>query len=260
MKEFIFDEKKYAEDMIFDHKVDRSNINAYIFQLAKYNYFVENMDDDSNYHNIIDYLRKYCSMFAESDYCIKIEKIIKQVKKREYVKVDSIKIRQSELDFIKSLDNIRQEKLAFVLLCISKFNHEAYHTNDYWVNNYSIGTVGTLARVHVTKQEKLELYRELYLKHAFELSNKIGTFNQRILFVSEDENDPVVLELNEIDYKELAYTYLYYKNGFSGYARCEKCGRLIRKKANNQKYCKECSQIVEKEKCRQRVQKHREKM
>lgn len=255
MKEFIFDEQKHAEQVINSHKVDKSNIKDFIFKLAKYNYYVNKMDDDINYHAIVEYLRKYCNMFVEADYCQFIDKYIKNCKKKEYIMIDSIKIRRSELDFIESLNNIRLEKIAFVLLCVAKYDHEAYGLEDYWVNNYSIGSITSMARVHVTSNEKLQLYRELFLAKVFNLSKKVGTCNQQILFVSEKESDPVVLELTEIDYKELAYTYLFYKNGFSGYINCSKCGKLIRKTANSSKYCRECAKESKKESNRTSYQK-----
>ena len=52
-----------------------------------------------------------------------------------------------------------------------------------------------------------------------------------------EDNEGIVI--NETDSKELAYSYLNWKNG-GGYKRCEACGRLFR---NNRyrKYCHECS-------------------
>ena len=42
---------------------------------------------------------------------------------------------------------------------------------------------------------------------------KNDDLSKRIDYVSDDENDPVVLELDESNYHELAYTYLNWKNG-----------------------------------------------
>ena len=80
------------------------------------------------------------------------------------------------------------------------------------------------------------------------MSHKVGSANKKILYVSNDNNDNVVLELVENDFKELAYTYLFYKNGFSGYVHCDRCGRLVKIKANNQKYCKNCADEIHLEK------------
>ena len=54
-----------------------------------------------------------------------------------------------------------------------------------------------------------------------------------------DNNGDEGIVINEVDSKELAYSYLNWKNG-GGYKRCEACGRLFR---NNRyrKYCHECS-------------------
>ena len=237
MKEFIFDEKKYAEDMIFDHKVDRSNINAYIFQLAKYNYFVENMDDDSNYHNIVDYLRKYCSMFAESDYCIKIEKIIKQVKKREYVKVNSIKIRQSELDFIKSLDNIRQEKLAFVLLCVAKYWDAVSDKNNHWVNS-SDKDIMQMANINTSIQRQSLMFAELRNAGFIRFSKKIDNLNVQVCFMESGKTG-----MHIQDFRNLGYQYMKHYGG--QYFECVNCGLTVKMqepaKGRPQKYCPNCA-------------------
>ena len=60
-----------------------------------------------------------------------------------------------------------------------------------------------------------------------------------------DDSSEAVIELGEADYKELAYTYLNYKNG--GYKHCKGCGRLFKMHKNSpgRLYCKECGQKEE---------------
>ena len=111
--------------------------------------------------------------------------------------------------------------------------------------------------MHVTKNENLKLFRELVLAGAIESNSSGVNLYEHILFISDNKDDEVVLELSENDYKELAYTYLYYKNGFSGYIHCEKCGRLVKQKSNRQKFCDECAAISKKESDVKRYQKFR---
>jgi hypothetical protein len=58
--------------------------------------------------------------------------------------------------------------------------------------------------------------------------------SKRIDYISDDEEDVVVLELDESNYYELAYTYLNWKNN-GGYKKCRKCGRLFRVKTGPMK-------------------------
>ena len=107
----------------------------------------------------------------------------------------------------------------------------------------SISDLFKLARIAIPCKDRATYlhfaYEEgLLVEHTF-----VGTNLKIVGFVDNDSD--TVLELNEDDYKELAYTYLNYKNG--GYKKCASCGRLfkMRKGANKQLYCKECGQKKE---------------
>lgn len=247
MSEFIFDELSNDILLINSHKITRENVKSYVFKLAKYNYFIEKMDDNANYDAIVTYLKQYWSMFSGPDWHETIENAIKNCQKREYRLIDSIKITQKELDYIRSFNDIQLEKLLFVMLCIAKYDHFYSDSEDFWLNRSNSFIFGQ-ARVHVKVKDRLELLRKLYLAGTFDMSHKVGSANKKILYVSNDNNDNVVLELAENDFKELAYTYLFYKNGFSGYVHCDRCGRLVKIKANNQKYCKNCADEIHLEK------------
>ena len=72
------------------------------------------------------------------------------------------------------------------------------------------------------------------------LKKRNPQIRHKLNYVSYDEEDPIVLELTENNYKELAFTYLNWKNG--GYKECKNCGRLFKtKKEGNQLYCKKCA-------------------
>lgn len=243
MKDFVFDEMQMAKNMISKHSINENNVYDYIKMLTKYNYYVNNMSDQDNYADVVAYIKRHWDMFEEQTYEKNIENSIKYAKKRSFKAIDDIAIYRSELDFIQSIGDIRLEKIAFVLLCVAKYDHYYSDSSDYWVNR-SISSTFKLARVHVTAKEQPKLFRELYLTGAFVTSNRVGDVNQRLLFVSDGVDDEIVLALNENDYKELAYLYLFYKNGFDGYVHCEKCGRLTKKRSNNQKLCRECAKIV----------------
>ena len=55
---FLFNEKSAIENMINMKVVDNDNIFVTIKDLARYNYFVYNMDKDNNYKSILKYLQK----------------------------------------------------------------------------------------------------------------------------------------------------------------------------------------------------------
>lgn len=243
MKKFVFDGLSYAKNVIDNHDIDEKNANEHMILLAKYNFHIENMDDIANYHSIVQYMSTYWNGFMEADHQQKIEDFIKNSHEFGFKNIESIKITKKELDFIASLENIRLEKIAFVLLCVAKYECYYHDEPKYWIC-WPLNAISKLARVHVTKKENLVLYRQLVLMGAIESNSVKNNLYEHVLFASNDKNDEIVLELSENDYKELAYTYLYYKNGFSGYVHCGKCGRLVKQKSNRQKFCSDCAQLV----------------
>ena len=83
--------------------------------------------------------------------------------------------------------------------------------------------------------------RDYYLRFAYEEgilkpNYSIGNNAYTAAFVSHNDEE-IVLELNESDYLEIAYTYLNYKNG--GYKRCKACGRWFKVSVGkpNEQYC-----------------------
>lgn len=241
MSKFIFDELKNDENIINSCSFDGISVNSMIYKLAKYNFYVNKMTDEQNYDAISDYMKAHLCGFVGTDWDESIKNCIKSCKKSPYKKVDSVKITKKELDYIKSFNDIKKEKVLFVMLCLAKYNHFFYNRNGFWVNE-SLSLIFREARVHIKSTERLEFLRQLFLIGAYDMPYGTGTSSKKIMFVSEDEDDDVILELTAIDFEELAYTYLFYKDGFLGYIHCDKCGRLTKQKSNRQRFCRECAE------------------
>ena len=88
-------------------------------------------------------------------------------------------------------------------------------------------------------------YATLYDKGILKKNNSPVSTIQIVAFVSHNEEDKIVFELQEVDYLELAYAYLSWKSDGKGYDRCQKCNRLMRQsKTKPRKYCEECAKVV----------------
>ena len=256
MSKFIFDELINDENIINSYSFDGISVNSMIYKLAKYNFYINKMTDEQNYNAITDYMKAHLCGFVGTDWDESIKNCIKSCKKSPYKKVDSIKITKKELDYIKFFDDIKKEKVLFVMLCLAKYNHFFYNRNDFWVNE-SLSLIFREARVHIKSTERHEFLRQLFLAGAYDMPYGTGISSKKVMFVSNGENDDVVLELSEIDFEELAYTYLFYKDGFSGYIHCDKCGRLTKQKSNRQKFCSECAKESKRESDSRRYEKFR---
>ena len=242
MINFKFDDKTDIENKIRNGYVNQENPEDTIRDLARYNYHICGMDKEYNYDAILAYMTRNCADFYEEKYFKIIYRNISSAKKYKFRNVDSVKITQAEFDRIAGLNDIRKEKIAFVLLAIAKYYNSVSPDNNNRMY-ISMSDLFKLARVSIPCKERASYlhfaYQEgILVEHMF-----VGTNLKVVGFVDDDSE--TVMELNEDDYKELAYTYLNYKNG--GYKRCKGCGRLFKMHKNSpgRLYCKECGQKEE---------------
>jgi hypothetical protein len=242
MINFKFDDRADIENKINNGYVNKDNLEDTIRDLARYNYHVLNMKKEDNYDAIRNYMTQNCSDFYEEMYFKTIYRNISSAKKYKFRDVSTVKITKNELDKIAELNDIRKEKIAFVLLAVAKYYNNVSTDNN---NRMYISTsdLFKLARVSIPCKERASYlnfaYKEgILVEHTF-----VGTTLKVVGFI--DNSSDVIMELSEDDYKELAYTYLNYKNG--GYKHCKCCGRLFKMSKNSpgRLYCNECGQKEE---------------
>ena len=242
MINFKFDDKKDIESKISSNYVNQENPEDTIRDLARYNHHILCMKKEDNYDSILAYMSKNCADFYEEKYFKIIYRNIASAKKYKFRSVAPVVITKSEIDKIISLNDIRKEKIAFVLLAVAKYynNVSSDNNNRMYI---SMSDLFKLSRVAIPCKERASYlhfaYQEgILIEHMF-----VGT-NLKIVGIVDD-NSEAVLELGEDDYKELAYAYLNYKNG--GYKHCKSCGKLFKmsKNAPGRLYCKDCGQKEE---------------
>lgn len=239
MKEYIFNEKQYIEKMIHDGIVDENNPTYTIKNLARYNFYVCGMDKNKNYDEINKYMREHCDVYTEIGYQNIIKGCIRDVKKRPWANIDGIVITKQDLERIRALNDDRKERLAFVLLADAKFNDVCGNkkTDISWLG---VRDLYQLARVTMPIKDRALFLSFLCDNGMIEENYNPRFTGMKLLYVSDDGE--VGLTLDENSYKELAFTYMNWKNG--GYKACEGCGRLIKIKGNT-RYCKLCKPTYE---------------
>ena len=245
MIDYIFNEKEYIEAMIKSNYVDNNAPMKTIRLLARYCYFVLGFDRDKSYQYIVSYMNLNAMDFHEQRSIKRVKECINGAKDSgAWKNITTVPITKGELDKISSLNDGKQEKIAFVLLADAKYHAQC--SGKERNNSYlSISDIFKLARVPCPYKE-----RAYFLNFLFK-DREGGSFAQREIYgsrrnnvvyklnyVSYDLNDEVVLELNENNYTELASIYLNWKDG--GYKKCKNCGRLFKFKTNSQ-YCKKCA-------------------
>lgn len=245
MIEFKFDEEFKIRTAVELKKLSGVPVRKAIWTLALYYTKLCGHKKDDVYKDIVCYIGENLPGVYYEEYIADIERCIRRAAKYELKKVDNIQIRQSEMDIVQRYSDTRKQKITFVLIALAKYFNALYKNdaNCLWAKTSEIFK---MARVSIAAKE-----RNLFLSYAYE--DKILVPNLRIGqnlmivgVVSNDEDDPVVLELNEGDYLDLAYSYLNYKTGH-GYKRCLECGRWFKiiKKQPGRKYCFEHTRAKE---------------
>ena len=237
----ILNEEKYARDVLTGQRDDVKSIKQKIDLIARYNHHVLHKDNDDSYSSIIKWLEKHHDIFSEQGYSNIISDCIKKAAKKPFYHIESIKVTKKEMDLIVSQNNLRHEKILFVLLCMAKIQKIAYGF-DSGLISYNMTELFKTARVSVPVDERENILHEFLKLELIGLPFKNDTKCLFIKFMDESEED-VVLELNEQDCGELAYAYLRY-TGKSKVSRCIKCGKLIKQSKKFGDTCKGCQVSV----------------
>lgn len=235
MIKFKFHEERDIINSVESNLMDFSNPRGVIWTLALYYINLKKIDDKEAFNSIISYISNNDETFYYEQYLSDIKKCINKAKKYEIKNIDKIIITKSEMDVIQSFNDIKKEKIVFVLIALAKY-FNALYGNDRDYCFAKTRDIFKYARVVIPASE-----RDYYLHFAYEsgvlLPNfSVGSNMQLVGAVSHDEEESVLI-LDEYDYKELAYAYLNYKNG--GYKRCKECGAWFKTKSSepNLKYC-----------------------
>jgi hypothetical protein len=258
-KGVCFDERRDLISYIESGILEEDHIGRTIYKRARYNYFIKNLTDKKSYNDIVDFVTSNSTTgLTDFDIYEFVNKAINSAKKVGLKRVDHIYITKSELDFIKNLGDIKLEKIAFVLLALAKYHNEVSGEDNNMVY-LKLSEVKNMARINMNRIDFEYFYANLYDVGVLQRNTSPVSTIQIVDFVSHDVDDEVAFELREIDYLELAYVYLSWKNNGQGYARCQKCNRLMRQgKTKPRKYCEECAQTSVKESWREASQRYRD--
>ena len=153
--------------------------------------------------------------------------VINRAFKRKTIYIENITITKPELDKIVILKGKQLRRLAFTLLCLSKYWDSVNFTDTHWVNSQD---TEIMKMANIVTSVKL-----------IKFSKKVDNTNVRVCFVADGE-----VILNITDFRNLGHQYERYRG--VPCRVCQNCG-LVFSTRNSKgdrppKYCKECAQIV----------------
>ena len=248
----IFDEKKYAERILRNKEYGTlKNQGQERCAIVRYLKFDKGYSDE-DILNVLSKIPMHGGDALTKQHKNEIySRIIEKAPKYEHVKDIEVKIYKSELDIINSIKNENCRNLLFCSLVYYKWGQHIFSKNFYskvservmvLEDDENISKISKIMKLR--KDERFALYRELYLKKYY-IQDIIKSKNYFYIPFAKDDGEDVVMTINSYG-NILGELYLYNKE--QGYKRCENCGEVIKKNNNKQKYCNNCSRIVNIEK------------
>lgn len=241
-------------DAALSEPITKANMNSILFNLVWDAYYNVSQEESDIINYVVGWMQGKTNIFHLSVYAKTLRGYIKKMKKMPWRNItDTVKVRKSELDYISSFNDIKKEKILFCYLAIAKFKDMSRDRPTHWEDEDDV-TVFKMAKVPIPAKDRDYFINDLLNgepKALISLNYKNDDMSKRIDYISDDESDPVVLELDESNYHELAFTYLNWKEN-GGYKKCKKCGRLfrVRKNAIGQSSCGVGEQMEESLYCR----------
>lgn len=170
-----------------------------------------------------------------------IERAVKAAWKRPAINIDHITISQTEMEAINKVKGIQTRRLAFTLLCLSKYWNIVRCKDDGWVNSED-NDIMRMANISTSLKRQSSLYHDLREARLIEFSKQVDNTHVRVCF--GDEGDPEV-EVN--DFRNLGYRYLMLSG--ENFFECENCGLVTKIRSadgirRKQKYCPKCANDI----------------
>lgn len=157
--------------------------------------------------------------------------------KHEAINIESITITKPEMDKIDSLSGKQIRRLAFVLLCLSKYWNMVNEQNDYWVNSKD-NEIMSFANINTSIRRQCAMYATLKELGLIQFSKKVDNTNVRVCFATDGDTAMTITDL-----RNLGYQYLKYHG--EPYFECVNCGITTKYsnpvKGRSQKYCEACA-------------------
>lgn len=246
----ILNELNYAK-YIYENKILDDKPSYTISLLCKYFIQVLKLSEIETVVEIDKFMKDTYPNYIDSEWYTVILKNIKNANKYPLLTIESINITKDELKTIQNLNNETYEKLAFAILCLSKYQHLRNNSEEYWTDkNCSISQLKKYANLSLNKEKMIDALYNLCSTGVIRIGFRSSNYHCN--FVSEDSDVVVKISDEEIGMVDLGNQYLNYLN--KGYF-CEKCGKFTKKQKSkrltktterNKKYCNSCSKYMRK--------------
>jgi len=231
----ILKENEWAEQMIRDCELGKKPSET-LQRVARY--YLDNGYSKKEVRDKLDVFLIQCNPLASlPKWSDALDYAVKRALKFNAVNIDYIDISATEMAVVDARDRVQERRLAFTLLCLSKYWNIVNPQMNSWVVNKE-SEIMNLANVHTSSKRQGDMYFCMRRDGLLQFSKKIDNTNVRVLF--GDNNEPI---MRVSDFRNLGYQYMMFKGG--PFFVCENCGIITRVKhpdsGRPQKYCNTCA-------------------
>lgn len=226
--------------MLLNKNLKPSETYTFLSMYARYLYHEKTLRKKEIVKELNAFMEENYPRYNPVDWSARLEKYASKAGKYPLCKCEGIWITENEVGAIEEIHDKVLERLAFTLLCLAKFRNFRNPDNHNWVN-YGNGEIYSMACINTTafeKDLKLNKLRELGL---IEYAKKVSNLNIQVLYLCNESKHKLFIS----DFRKLGYEWKLYKG--ENYIRCANCAILAKRKNNNQRYCKDCSEKVRNE-------------
>lgn len=242
-------EREYAENAIRARDLGTRPYDT-LCRVAKY-YYLDHSKKDIR--RMLDQFLIQCDPSASlTGWSDTLDYIVKNINKYPLIEIDNISISKSEMGKIDKADSVQARRLAFTLLCISKYWDIVYTLNNHWVNTPD-SEIMKMANISTSIKRQSILYAKLNDMQLIRFSKKVDNTNVQVLFSDNGEET-----MSVSNFANLGYQYLKYHGG--NFFECENCGIVTKQndcRSNKKKYCDKCSLEIRIKRSAESMLKHR---
>ncbi|MBP5462531.1 MAG: hypothetical protein J6Y20_10430 [Lachnospiraceae bacterium] len=231
----VLNEHEWAKEMISSRSLGKKPFET-LSRVAKY--YIDNHYSKKDVRKMLDRFLIQCDPTASlPKWSDTIDYALERAMKYDAIKIDYIEITDKEMAAINALEGRQLCRLAFTLLCLSKYWNIVNPHGDNWVNS-SDSDIMRMANINTSIRRQSLMYHQLNAAGLIQFSKKVDNTNVRVLFIEEGET---VLKIS--DFRNLGYQYMKYCG--EPYFECQNCGITVKmdnpKSGRRQKYCKSCA-------------------
>lgn len=242
----VLNENEWAQDMIAARSLGKKPYET-LCRVARY--YLDEGYSRKDTRVILETFLTQCRNDASTTLWMDtLDRAVSYAAKHPAVQIGSITVTKPEIDRIRSTAGTQTQRLAFTLLCLSKYcsavNPDA--NGWVWIDDRDIMK---MANIKTSVKRQSILYRQLRDDGMLQFSKKVDNTNVCVLFAEDGEET-----MRITDMRNLGNQFMMHEDN-AGYFVCKGCGVVdhrvqrrnegtIQKSGPKIKYCSECAKAM----------------